>query len=64
MNHEHRPGNFEVGRMSDQDKRYKQLAPELTLARTKKRRCQSLGSLGRGYNPDLCCMSTPERLHT
>lgn len=36
MNHEHRPGNSEAGGMSDQDKRYKQLAPELTLAKLKR----------------------------
>lgn len=47
MNHEHRPpGNSEVGRMSDQDKRYKQLAPELTLARNIKEEMPTGDPLG------------------
>lgn len=51
MNHEHRPGNSEVGRMSDQDKRDKQLVPELTLAKTKRGDANHWKSLGRDTTP-------------
>ena len=48
MNHEHRPLELcEVGKMSDRDKRSKQLVPKLTLAENEKEEMPITGfSLG------------------